>query len=79
MPVRRPLRRPGAAEVLIAASIVLSANLLLVGTTEARPITTHEGVLPAGTDLNEDVLDQATELFASELAGGKRSDRKSVV
>ena len=73
MPVRRPRRRPGAAEVLIAASIVLSANLLLVGTTEARPITTHEGVLPAGTDLNEDVLDQPTELFASELAGGKRS------
>ena len=42
MPVRRPLRRPGAAEVLIAASIVLSANLLLAGTTEARPITIED-------------------------------------
>ena len=39
----------------------------------AAPIVTHEGVLPAGTELNEDALDQPTELFASELAGGKRS------
>ena len=40
---------------------------------QAAPITTREGVLPPGTELNEDLLDQPTELFASELAGGKRS------
>lgn len=39
----------------------------------AEPITTPESVLPVGTDLNEDQLDQPTELFWSELAGGKRS------
>lgn len=63
----RPYRLPGLA-VLAATGV-----LLLAGIAVARPITTHEGVLPAGTDLNEDVLDQPTELFASELAGGKRS------
>jgi cytochrome c peroxidase len=40
---------------------------------DARPIVTKEGVLPSGTDLNEDRLDQPNELFFSELAGGKRS------
>jgi cytochrome c peroxidase len=49
------------------------AAALWCGSPEARPLTTKEGVLPAGTELNEDALDQPTELFASELAGGKRS------
>jgi cytochrome c peroxidase len=44
-----------------------------LGAAQAVPITTREGVLPPGTELNEDLLDQPTELFASELAGGKRS------
>jgi cytochrome c peroxidase len=44
-----------------------------LGTAQSAPITTREGVLPLGTELNEDLLDQPTELFASELAGGKRS------
>src|SRR6185312_15917308 len=39
----------------------------------AAPITTKEGVLPPGSDLGETVADQPTELFATELAGGKRS------
>jgi cytochrome c peroxidase len=39
----------------------------------AEPIATKEGVLPAGTELNENQLDQPTELFWSELASGKRS------
>ena len=39
----------------------------------ATPITTKEGVLPPGTELNEEPLDQPNELFYSELAGGKRS------
>jgi hypothetical protein len=49
--------------------------MLTLGLDAAQsvPITTREGVLPPGTELNEDLLDQPTELFASELAGGKRS------
>ncbi len=39
----------------------------------ATPITTREGVLPPGTELNEEQLDQPNELFFSELAGGKKS------
>lgn len=51
------------------------ATALVIGITAAaaRPIVGKEGVLPPGTELNEDVLDQPTELFYSELAGGKRS------
>jgi cytochrome c peroxidase len=41
--------------------------------SRAAPITSKESVLPQGTELNEDQLDQPTELFYSELAGGKRS------
>ena len=40
---------------------------------KSAPITSRESVLPPGTELNEEQLDQPTELFASELAGGKRS------
>jgi cytochrome c peroxidase len=47
--------------------------LVLGSVVRAEPITTKEGVLPPGTELNEGQLDQPTELFASELAGGKRS------
>jgi cytochrome c peroxidase len=40
---------------------------------QARPITHDEGVLPAGTELNDDQIDQPTELFYSEQNGGKRT------
>lgn len=50
------------------------AAMLLIGSAAfAAPITTKEGVLPLGSDLGETVADQPTELFATELAGGKRS------
>lgn len=39
----------------------------------AAPIAAHNGVLPYGTDLNEQVLDLPTERFQFEAAGGKRS------
>lgn len=54
----------------IAASL---AAVLLAGAAFATPITTKEGVLPAGTDVGERAGVQPTELFATELAGGKRS------
>jgi cytochrome c peroxidase len=63
---------PGRAKItMLAALAVLMA--LAAAPADARPILTKEGVLPAGTDLNEDRLDQPTERFFSELAGGKRS------
>jgi cytochrome c peroxidase len=66
--------RPGKqrARHWLAAGCVVT---LAIGVTAAvaRPIVGKEGVLPPGTELNEDMLDQPTELFYSELAGGKRS------
>jgi cytochrome c peroxidase len=47
------------------------AALAAAGANSA-PITSRESVLPPGTELNQEQLDQPTELFASELAGGKR-------
>ena len=54
----------------IAAAILLTAAAVPAAST---PITTHEGVLPPGTELNEEALDQPNELFYSELVGGKRT------
>jgi len=55
-------------------AVPLAALVALgVARAGAAPILTHEGVLPYGTDLNEDVLDQPTELFGFDTAGGKRS------
>jgi len=63
-----PLPRHLAPTMGAVAAVALGLAL-----AQAEPITTREGVLPPGTELNEDLLDQPTELFASELAGGKRS------
>ena len=49
------------------------ATMLLAGAALATPITTKEGVLPPGTDLGDGAAAQPTELFSTELAGGKRS------
>jgi cytochrome c peroxidase len=57
----------------VAAAVVAATLLLGVGLARSLPILTKEGVLPYGTDLNEEQIDQPTELFASEQAGGKRS------
>lgn len=61
----------GKAAGLIAG--LAGLLVLTVAAVRAEPITTREGVLPTGTELNEDALDRPTELFASEVAGGKRS------
>ncbi len=62
------MRRALAAALLAAGA----AAVVAVGLAQGRPIATREGVLPPGTDLNEEILDQPTELFAFEQAGGKR-------
>lgn len=56
-----------------AACVVACVGLLGAGVAAASPITTKESVLPPGTELNQEQLDQPNELFYSELAGGKRS------
>ena len=39
----------------------------------ATPVVSKDAVLPVGSELNEELLDQPTELFGFETAGGKRS------
>jgi cytochrome c peroxidase len=57
-----------------AARITIGVMALFLGAAAtAAPITTKEGVLPPGTDLGESSGAQPTELFATELAGGRRS------
>ncbi len=64
----RPFYARTALAACVAAALVLGASA-----AKSTPITTKEGVLPPGTELNEEPLDQPNELFASELSGGKRS------
>ena len=68
MVARAPLWRRAWTAACAAALLTLAA-----APAASRPITTKEGVLPPGTELNEEQLDQPNELFYSELAGGKRS------
>ena len=51
------------------------AALLLLGASPAgaTPVTSREAPLPIGSELNEEQLNQPTELFNFETAGGKRS------
>lgn len=52
----------------------LAAVLALGGAAAgAAPVTSRESALPVGSELNDELLDQPTELFAFEQAGGKRS------
>jgi len=68
------MRSAAALRGISAAALCVAAVLAFgSGGALSAPITTKEGVLPPGTELNEDLLDQPTELFSSELAGGKRS------
>jgi cytochrome c peroxidase len=68
---RRP--QPPLLRLLAPAVGVVAVVALFAGPARSAPIVTKEGVLPPGTELNEDLLDQPTELFSSELADGKRS------
>jgi cytochrome c peroxidase len=69
-----PARRQGLLLRLLFAIAGMTALLTIgAGRAEPAPITSKEAVLPPGTELNEEQLDQPTELFYSELAGGKRS------
>ena len=60
---------PNVARLALAAAI---AGALGCG-AQARPLTTKEGVLPAGTELNDEQLDRPNEVFYSEHKGGERT------
>lgn len=62
-----------ACKILGIALAAGAVAALAVAPMQARPITHDEGVLPAGTELNDDQLDRPSELFYSEQNGGKRS------
>jgi hypothetical protein len=47
--------------------------LLAVPAADSFPVSGSETVLPTGTELNEDALDQPRELFHSEATSGHRS------
>jgi cytochrome c peroxidase len=55
----------------VATSIVLFA--IVTSSASATPVISNDAVLPLGSELNEELLDQPTELFSFETAGGKRS------
>jgi cytochrome c peroxidase len=57
----------------VLAGVVFAGLVLSAAAVAARPITHDEGILPAGTELNDEQLDQPTELFYSEANGGARS------
>lgn len=64
----------GLARCASAAALALLAiGMLAAAPGAARPIAHDEGVLPAGTELNDDQIEQPNELFDSEKNGGKRS------
>lgn len=39
----------------------------------ATPVVSKDATLPVGSELNEELLNQPTEMFSMEMAGGKRS------
>ncbi|MFA6264224.1 MAG: cytochrome c peroxidase [Pseudolabrys sp.] len=45
----------------------------MVAPATASPVVSKDATLPVGSDLHEELLDQPTELFSFEMAGGKRS------
>ena len=55
----------------VATSFVVLAFAAV--SARATPVISNDAVLPLGTELNEELLDQPTELFSFEAAGGKRS------
>ena len=69
------LRQHLHQKALAAGFIALLAAGVNVGPlpAAATPVVSNDAVLPAGSELNEDLLDQPTERFGFEAVGGKRS------
>ncbi|MCW5694621.1 MAG: hypothetical protein KIT48_19865 [Pseudolabrys sp.] len=62
--------RSGALRAALAAGLVIAAS---VAPVRATPVVSKDATLPVGSELNEELLDQPTELFGFDQAGGKRS------
>lgn len=54
-------------------SIAIVATLVAAVPAGATPVISKDATLPVGSELNAELLDQPTELFSMEAAGGKRS------
>lgn len=51
----------------------VAALMLVSAPARSAPIVSKDAALPVGSELNEEPLDQPTELFSFEIAGGQRS------
>jgi len=63
--------RSASVQARLAAGLVGLA--LSAAAVQASPVISRDATLPVGSELNEELLNQPTELFAAEQAGGKRS------
>lgn len=54
-------------------SVAVAATLATVWPAAATPVISKDAALPVGSELNGELLNQPTEKFAFEAAGGKRS------
>lgn len=54
-------------------SIPIVATLVAAVPAGATPVISKDATLPVGSELSAELLDQPTELFSMEAAGGKRS------
>ncbi len=54
-------------------SVVMAAALAAAVPAGATPVVSKDATLPVGSELNEELLNQPTEMFSMEMAGGKRS------
>ncbi|MCW5688890.1 MAG: hypothetical protein KIT76_10125 [Pseudolabrys sp.] len=57
-------------QAVVAAGLVVAASM---APAHATPVVSKDATLPVGSELNEELLNQPTELFGFERAGGKRS------
>jgi len=60
-----------AQQAILSAAV--AATLFAVASAGATPVVSKDATLPVGSELNEELLNQPTEMFSMEMAGGKRS------
>jgi cytochrome c peroxidase len=60
-----------AQQAILSAAV--AATLFAAAPADATPVVSKDATLPVGSELNEELLNQPTELFSMEMAGGKRS------
>jgi Di-haem cytochrome c peroxidase len=60
----------GRGPTIVAAALLLLASRPIAS---GFPVNGYQTVLPDGTELNEDALDQPREIFHSEATGGRKS------